>query len=166
MAAYDAVWKEAVLMAPTDKTFIDTLEISSPLLAQPIRVCNSFTNLVTGHGDFQPFYFELELPQVEPNTVPQLLVKIANVSATLREGLRQIKAATGATSVRYRRYQIADATGLPVLDEEMGIPLPVARVGIPMGSAFIAITCEPVNIVNIPLHKNLYTTARFPGLKT
>ena len=165
MATFDAAWAEANAYAPSDTIFIDTLEITNALLSPPIRVCNSFEQLATGEGTFLPFYFELDLPQIEPGSVPQLIIKIGNINKDLREGLRKIKQATGATQVRYRRYRMTDTATTPILDEEMAIPLPVSSISIPPAAAAITITCEPLNIVNLPLHKNLYTTARFPGLK-
>lgn len=164
MANWDEAWEEAAAYAPTDETYIDTLEITNTDLTTPIRVCNSYERLDVGGMHFQPFYFDITLPEVAANSVPQLQVQIGNFSTELRAALRLIKSSTSSTTVKYRQYRIT-ANGTAILGDYMDLPLPVATITIPTGGEMITVICEPTNIVNLPLHRQFYTTARFPGLK-
>ena len=71
MANWDEAWGEAAAYAPDDNTWIDTLEINNADLTTPIRVCNSFQPLVVGAITFQPFYFEITLPEVRQAACPR-----------------------------------------------------------------------------------------------
>lgn len=163
MANWDAAWEEAAAYAPADDVFIDTLEISNPKLVSAVRVCNSFEPLVVGGMTFQPFYFEISLPEVAASSLPQMKVGIGNFSAELRAALRLIKTSDTGTTVKYRQYRIENT--VPILGDYMDLPMPVASIDIPSGDAMISVTCEPTNIVNLPLHRKFYTVSHFPGLK-
>ena len=163
MANWDEAWEEAAAYAPVDEVYIDTLEISNAALTTPIRVCNSFEPLIVGAMTFQPFYFELSLPEMTAGSLPQMKVGIGNFSAELRAALRLIKSSNSGTTVKYRQYRIEN--NVPVLGDYMDLPMPVSSIDIPSGDAMISVTCEPTNIVNLPLHRKFYTISRFPGLK-
>ncbi|WP_020395354.1 DUF1833 family protein [Thiolinea disciformis] len=164
MATFDQAWAEAAASAPNDTVLIDTLEVAHAAFSAPLRVCNSFEPLAADGLTFQPFYFDLELPTVEAGTLPQLLVKINNLNKALREELRKAAKASTPATVQYRQYR--QVAGVNVLGEYMQIPLPVSSISIPTGGEFITLTCEPTNIVNLPLHRAYYTLERFPGLRS
>ena len=163
MSNWDEAWEEVAAYAPDDNTWIDTLEINNADLTTPIRVCNSFQPLIVGSMTFQPFYFEITLPEVTAGSLPQMKLSIGNFSAELRAALRLIKTSNSGTSVKYRQYRIVN--DVPTLGDYMDLPMPVSTIDIPSGDAMISVTCEPTNIVNLPLHRKFYTTSRFPGLR-
>ncbi len=163
--------KEAYASAPDDVVIIDTIEIRHPAFEAPIRVTTNGVpiqarleaNAPTDAGQvvtFESFPFEFQLPEVIDSGVPELSLKIDNVS---REILRNIELAMPepqVLEVTYRAFLDVDLLGGPQNDP----PLHMNITSIEADAMVVTAKASIVDFVNRTFPSQLYDDRRFPGL--
>lgn len=163
--------KEAYASAPSNIVVISTLEIRHPAFAEPIRVVNDYapvdamleSNAPLNPGQvvtFQAFSFELTLPEVMDKGVPELGIKIDNVS---REIIRNIELAIpqpDKLEVTYRAYLSNDLMSGPHNDP----PLHLTIVSIEADALAINAKASVADFINKKFPSKEYDETRFPGL--
>src|SRR6476620_3275326 len=94
----DQAIREAYAVAPNDVIDYHTLEFRHASFDNPIRVVRDFANLTaTLESDapedpsesvvFTGFSFDFELPEVGPDAVPEITIKIDNVSLEIEDAI-------------------------------------------------------------------------------
>lgn len=163
--------KEAYASAPNDVVIINTLEIRHPAFTAPIRVVSDYApvtamleyNAPADPGafvEYQPFAFELTLPEVMDKGVPELALKIDNVS---REILRNIELAMplpDKLEITYRAYLSNDLSTGPHNDP----PLHLTITSIEADATAITARASVADFINKKFPNQEYDETRFPGL--
>lgn len=163
--------KEAYASAPSDVVIINTLEIRHPAFTTPIRVVSDFVtvtarlevNAPVDGGvmvDFIPFAFELTLPEVMDRGVPELQLRIDNVS---REIIQNIELAMGLPEkleITYRAFLSNDLSGGPHNDP----PLHLTITSIEADAYSIQARASIADFVNKKFPNKEYDERQFPGL--
>lgn len=172
----DQAIKEAYASAPIDEVILDTLELRHPSfvddLGNPtaVRVVCGYENysltlepnapLQGGQTvEFIGCPFGFTLPEVGETSVPQLQIRIQNVSREVTKYLELASVSTVAIGVTYRPYLASDPSG-PQMDPPyyMTLSKVVADVFQITGTATIN------DVHNWPFPAEKYTPERFPGL--
>jgi hypothetical protein len=163
--------KEAYASAPSDVVVVNTLEIRHPAFTAPIRVVSDFTPVTARLEteapqdaglmvEFQPFAFELSLPEMTEKGVPELGLKIDNVS---REILQNIELAINLPQkleLTYRAFLSNDLASGPHNDP----PLHLTIVSIEADALSINAKASIADFINRKFPGEEYDEAKFPGL--
>lgn len=163
--------KEAYASAPSDVVIINTLEIRHPAFTAPIRVVSDYVPVTARletnaplNGDemveFTPFAFELTLPEITDRGVPELSLKIDNVS---REIIQNIELAMGLPDkleLTYRAFLSNDLSGGPHNDP----PLHLTITSIEADAHAVQARASIADFVNKKFPSKEYDERRFPGL--
>lgn len=164
--------KEAYASAPTDTIIVNTLELRHPAFTEPLRVVADFVPITAKLEDtapinagelvtFQPYSFEFTLPEVVDNGVPELVIRIDNVSREIIENIELAVPQTDKLEVTYRAFLSTDmATHGPHNDP----PLHLTIVSIEANSLSIEARASIVDFVNKKFPNQEYDDTRFPGL--
>lgn len=164
--------KEAYASAPTDLVIINTLELRHPAFIEPLRVVADFTPINAKLEDtaplnagevvtFQPYSFEFQLPDVIDSGVPELVIRIDNVSREIIENIELAIPQTDKLEVTYRAFLSSDmATHGPHNDP----PLHLTIVSIEANAMTIEARASIVDFVNKKFPNQEYDDTRFPGL--
>lgn len=163
--------KEAYASAPNNIVIVHTLEIRHPAFSEPIRVVNDYqpveaaleANAPLNPGElvtYQAFSFELTLPEVMEKGIPELGIKIDNVS---REIIRNIELAIpqpDKLEVTYRAYLSNDLAAGPHNDP----PLHLTITSIEADAFAINAKASIADFINKKFPNKEYDETRFPGL--
>lgn len=163
--------KEAYASADVSEVIVNTIEIRHPAFTEPIRVVSDFAPIearleTTAPSNpneivtFQPFSFELTLPEVMDKGVPELELKIDNVS---REILRNIELSMGLPDMlelTYRAYLSNDLLVGPHNEP----PLHLTIVSIEADAFAVVARASIANFVNKKFPSKEYDERQFPGL--
>lgn len=164
--------KEAYASADVSEVIINTIEIRHPAFTEPIRVVSDYApidakleaNAPLNGGEvvtFQPFAFELTLPEVMEKGVPEMMLQIDNVS---REIIRHIELAISLPDkleVTYRAYLYSDRlTNGPHNDP----PLHLTITSIEADAMAITARASIADFVNKKFPSKEYDENGFPGL--
>lgn len=163
--------KEAYASAPSDVVIINTIEIRHPAFEEPIRVVSDFVpvtamlepNAPVNGGEmvmFQAFAFELTLPEVMDRGVPELALRIDNVS---REIIKNIELAMGLPDkleLTYRAFLSNDLAGGPHNDP----PLHLTITSIEADALAVDARASIADFVNKKFPNKEYDERQFPGL--
>lgn len=104
----DAI-KEAYEYAPPDIIYWDTLEFDHTSFVTPIRIVNSFKELITLQGTFMPILFTSILPETNSGVRGELVIKIQAIPLDERKQIRSIASSRQKMTICYRQY-IAENT--------------------------------------------------------
>jgi hypothetical protein len=163
--------KEAYASAPSDIVIVNTIEIRHPAFDTPIRVVADFAPVTARleplaplNGgelvEFQAFAFELTLPEVMDRGVPELNLRIDNVS---REIIQHIELAMGLPEkleLTYRAFLSNDLDGGPHNDP----PLHLTITSIEADAMSINARASIADFVNKKFPSKEYDERQFPGL--
>lgn len=168
----DDALKEAYALAPTDVVTIDTLEIRHPAFTEPIRVVADYVPIEAkleasapeNAGEivtFQPYQFDLKLPDVTDNGIPDLTLIIDNVSREIVDNIELAIPQTDKLEVTYRAYLSDDLiTHGPHNDP----PLTLTINRIKANAVKVEGSASVVDFVNKKYPSEEYDENRFPGL--
>lgn len=168
----DEALKEAYANADTTEVVISTLELRHPAFTEPIRVVNDFVDIQAllettapeNAGEvvtFRAFSFELTLPELTDEGIPELNIKLDNVS---REITQHIELAIGVPEkleVIYRAYLASDLT---TAGPHNNPPLHLTITSIEATALSVDVTASLVDFVNKKFPTEEYDGNRFPGL--
>lgn len=163
--------KEAYASADTSVVVINTLELRHPAFTAPIRVVADYIPITARleaaaplNGgemvEFQPFAFEFTLPEVMEKGVPEMGIRIDNVS---REIMRNIELAIpqpDKLEVTYRAFLSNDLSFGPHNDP----PLHLTITSIEADAIAINAKATIADFVNKKFPSEEYDERKFPGL--
>lgn len=163
--------KEAYASAPTDVVIINTIEIRHPAFTEPIRVVSDYAPisarlepLAPSNGGevvtFQPFAFELTLPEVMDRGVPELSLKIDNVSREILENIELAMGIPDKLEVTYRAFLSNDLLSGPHNEP----PLHLDITAIEADALAISARASIADFVNRKFPSKEYDERQFPGL--
>lgn len=163
--------KEAYASAPTDVVIINTLEIRHPAFTEPIRVVSDYVpvdamleiDAPANPGEvvtFQAFAFDLTLPELMDKGVPELGIKIDNVSREIIQNIELAIPQPDKLEVTYRAYLSNDLLSGPHNDP----PLHLTIVSIEADAVAITAKASIADFINKKFPSNEYDETRFPGL--
>ena len=161
----DAAIREAYASVPDRMVYYDTLELNHPSFTDPVRVVNSYDPLTVTDPDlgtltFQPCAFRFKLPEVKPNTVPELVVEIDNVSREIGRALHDaVYNSTDPITLLYRNYA-DDGTAQAVF----AFPYPMVLKSVTIDKYRVQGKAAFPDLVNRQFPNETYSLARFPGL--
>lgn len=85
---------QAMLAQETGEVFLICLTISHPTLAAPYYLVNDYNSLVrsvnSANVTFQPFAFDVSLPNEQDDQLPQVTVTIDNIDNEILQAIRTI----------------------------------------------------------------------------
>ncbi len=168
--------KEAYASVPSDEIIHDTLELYHPAFVDdggdpaPIRVVCDTQDLSAyleadapiNPGEEVTFIglpFELELPDVDEQTLGQLVISIDNVSGEITKNIELSMQTPDKIRVIYRPYLSSDLSG-----PQMNPPLYMYINKIQVGTFRIKASAGFGDIMNKKFPANTYTMEEFPGL--
>lgn len=163
--------KEAYASAPSDIVIVNTLEIRHPAFTAPIRVVSDFVavtakleaNAPLNAGEmveFLPFAFELSLPEMTDKGVPELGLRIDNVSREIMEHIELASPLPDKLEITYRAYLSNDLSSGPHNDP----PLHLTIISIEADAVAITAKASVVDFINKKFPNQEYDENRFPGL--
>jgi hypothetical protein len=169
--------REAYASAPSGVVVIHTLEFRHPnfidQFGTPVAI-----RAVLGHDSleakleadapqnageyviFIPMGFELELPNIEHIAVPEIVISIDNVSRELEDNLTLAAASPYPVEVTYRPYLNTDLT-----EPQMNPPLTMTLISAEADDFRVTARATYGNAANILCPREVYNTARFPGIQ-
>ena len=162
--------KEAYASAPNDVVIISTLEIRHPAFTAPIRVVSDYVPVTAkleasapiDAGDmvtFQPFAFELSLPEMTDKGVPELGLRIDNVSREILEHIELAMPLPDKLEITYRAYLSNDLTSGPHNDP----PLHLTIISVEADAMSVTAKASVVDFINKKFPNQEYDETRFPG---
>lgn len=163
--------KEAYASAPSDVVIISTLEIRHPAFTTPIRVVSDYVavmarleaNAPQNAGElvvFQPFAFELSLPELSDKGVPELGLRIDNVSREILENIELAIPLPDLLDITYRAYLSNDLVSGP----HNNPPLTLTINHIEADAQAINAKASIADFINRKFPNQEYDETRFPGL--
>lgn len=163
--------KEAYASAPSDIIIVNTLEIRHPAFTAPIRVVSDFVSVTAkleanaplNAGEmveFLPFAFELSLPEMTDKGVPELGLRIDNVSREIMEHIELASPLPDKLEITYRAYLSNDLSSGPHNDP----PLHLTIISIEADAVAITAKASVVDFINKKFPNQEYDENRFPGL--
>lgn len=159
-----AAIKEAYATAPSNVVYLETLEISHPLVTPSIylvkdRVNHDFTLETAAVKTFRACSFRLTLPTSGESGVQEIGIAIDNVDRAIGDFLNTVKESLTPASLTFRPYLSTDPT-TPQMNPPLVLFLRDAVVNVfeVTGKATFA------DILNKRFLSQLYTRERFPSL--
>lgn len=163
--------KEAYASAPSDVIPIDTLEIRHPAFTAPIRVVSDFvpvtarleSNAPINAGEmveFLPFAFELSKPEMTDQGIPELGLRIDNVSREIIAHIELALPLPDKLEITLRTYLDTDLSSGPQNDP----PLHLTIVSIEADAVSIMARASVIDFINKKFPNQEYDENRFPGL--
>lgn len=162
--------KEAYAAAPTSEVLLHTLEFRHADFTAPIRVVLDHQDWnLTLEGDapanpgesvtFVGFAFDVQLPDVETNPAPEVVITIDNVTPDIEDNLRLAAQSATPVSVTYRPYLASDPSA-PQMDPPLHLTLLAAKAD----NHRVTARAGFVDVANKAFPAEEYTAVRFPGL--
>lgn len=165
-----AALKEAYASAPSGIVIMHTLEFRHNNFTAPIRVVldhQSFIGRLEASAPLNPseevtfvaFAFEFQLPEVQNNADPEIVISMDNVSRDIEDALAMAVASPYKIEVTYRPYLSTDNTA-----PQMNPPLTLTVNHIEADDFKVTARASFGNASNKSFPSELYNGTRFPGL--
>lgn len=165
-SSYSDALKEAYATNPVGSVQYHTLELRHPDFTAPIYVVNDDSDLTatleTGETvTFVRFSFQLVLPEVDAQALPQMTLQLDNVTREMITHIRQAMLSSHKITVLHRIYDADDLSGPqndpPQEADILTISADVFRVRCQAGYA---------TMMNRSFPPDTYDLQRWPGLYT
>jgi len=154
----DAI-KQAYEFAPADEIYYDTLQLDNDCFTEPIKVVNSYEELVTNQGTFLPVRFDFKLPEVGSGIRGQMTITVMGVPLSARNIIRVAASQTYVTTVTYRQYLKGD------MDPSAYFPVPLSVQKITENYAGIEFTAVVPDLTALYFPRRLMDTTNLPGAR-
>lgn len=175
MSYKDAI-KEAYATSDLSEIILDTLELrhpnfvgsdGNPTAVRIVRAYESYNlrlenNAPVNGGQvvtFVPCAFDFTMPSFEEGSVPELQIKVDNVSREMTKYIEEAASSIVPIGITYRPYLASDVNG-PQMDPPYHFTLSKVIVDIFQ----ITGTATMNDVTNWPFPSEKYTPSRFPGL--
>lgn len=163
--------KEAYASAPSDVVIVSTLELRHPAFTEPLRVVLDHapvtarleTTAPYNPGalvEFQPYAFELTLPEVLDTGIPEMGIRIDNVSQEIIKNIELAMPSPQKLEVTYRAFLSNDLTSGPQNDP----PLTMNIISIEADAVSIQARASVIDFINKKFPGVTYDDVKFPGL--
>lgn len=154
---------EAYALAPSSVEIVETLELRSEALEEPMYLVSGRLNRVMKvDGEdktFKAVSFTLDMPTTDEDGLQELSVTISNIGNKVVEFCEVALRARAEVEIRYSPYRLDDITK-PMLDPRLRLFLEdVSADGLELTGR-----ANPMNFANLQFPNQIYTRARFPGL--
>jgi len=171
----DAI-KEAYASAPTDTVILHTLEFRHSAFTQPLRVVydnRQWSGYLEADApedggqlvNFSPYTFEIKLPEVTDSGLPELEIKIDNVTQEIQEQIEAAAVTSEQVELTYRPFLSSDVNGSGYLNgPQMDPPMHLVITFIKADVLKITATASFGDISNKLFPVEIYTPDNFPGL--
>ena len=149
-----SVLRRAIYSEGTERTVIALAEVSSPSFGSPLRFTTDGRPTVHNGQTYEPFGFQIQLPDDREASQPRAIFAVPNVSHEIVALLRSIE---GPADVRLT----------VVLDDnpnriERG-PWDFKLTGVTYDRNFVRGTLQPDTLLNEPYPSQVYNTIDYPG---
>ena len=162
--------KEAYASAPSDDVILSTLELWHPSFTDPIRVvCDTqdFSAFLEADAPrdggqevtFIGLPFDFSLPDVDDQSLGQLVISIDNVSTEITKNVELAMQSPEKIQAIYRPYLQSDPSG-----PQMNPPFYMYIKTISVGMFRIEARAGFQDILNRKFPSKIYTLDEFPGL--
>lgn len=149
---------KAMFARETDEVFLVTMRITHASFAT-IRIVNNTEPVTKADGTYQPFPFNLILPEDTDETVPQITVQFDNIDEMITDAIRTISGERPMCS-----FEVILASQPDVI--EAG-PFNFAIMGANYNAKSVECTLGfEEDILNQSVPSGIYTPANSPGLYT
>jgi hypothetical protein len=81
---------KAMLAQETGEVFLICLTMSHPSLNEPYLLVNDQVPLIRAAGTFQPFAFDVSLPNEQYDSLPQVTMTIDNIDTRILQAIRNL----------------------------------------------------------------------------
>lgn len=164
MSSYRDAIKEAFATAQSDVALLETIELTHPELAEPIRLVANSTDLKAQIETnqvvvFKRCAFKFRLPAAGENGHQTLTLTLDNVDRQISQFVRHAAGYHEPITVIYRPYLSNDLT-YPQMDPPLMLTLSSVSMNLyqVVGKAVFA------DVINKKFLNQLYTRERFPSL--
>lgn len=168
----DEALKEAYASADVTEVIVSTLELRHPAFSEPIRVVNDFVDVDAllestapeNAGEvvtFRAFSFELNMPELTEEGIPELGIKLDNVSREITNNIELAIGVPEKLEVIYRAYLSSDLT---THGPHNNPPTHLTITSIEATALSVEVTASLVDFVNKKFPSEDYDGNRFPGL--
>lgn len=159
-----AAIRECFARAKVTVRQINTLEMTHPAIAEPLRIVQGFQELeCTLENDevvtFQPVPFSFKLPASGENGLQELQLQIDNVDNQAGDFCRAALSSPDPVICYFRPYLSTDLT-----DPQMVPPLRLFLLNVKINSTTVTARAASQNFLNQPYPSEDYTVEDFPGL--
>jgi hypothetical protein len=163
--------KEAYASADSSVVVVNTLELRHPAFTTPIRVVADYIPVTAKLEDtapidpgemveFQPFAFEFTLPEVMEKGIPEMGIRIDNVSREIMQHIELAMPQPDKLEVTYRAFLSNDLSFGPHNDP----PLHLTITAIEADATSISAKAAIADFVNKKFPGEEYDERKFPGL--
>lgn len=163
-AALTAALREAYALATSNAVVLDTLQLHHPILGTDLFLVNdrqnhTFTLENAEQHEFVGRAFQLSLPAINADGLPEMSLAIDDVGNQVSSFLKLLLGSQVALEITYRPY-FSDTPGAPQMDPPLVMYLRGARKQGPtvQGRATFA------DLVNKKFPRQRYDRSRFPSL--
>lgn len=155
--------KEAYALSPQGELPLETLEISHPLVGDPIylvidRVGHTFG--VDGVDKvFDACGIRMSLPEAGDNGIQELSIGIDNVDRRISDFINTVKQSNVRVSVKYRLYLLSDPS-----TAQNDPPIHLSLTDVNVNDIEVTGKATFADVVNKSFPTVFYTRRQFPGL--
>lgn len=156
--------KEAYASAPSAVVYLETLQLSHPLVGTDIflvndRVGHTMTLETAVPKVFRACAFRMALPASGDGGIQELSLAIDNVGREISDFINTVRDSLSPVSVTYRPYLSTDLT-----TPQMDPPLVLNLTDIVVTAVEVTGRATFADIINRKFPTDFYTRSRFPGL--
>jgi hypothetical protein len=156
--------KEAYASAPTGVVYLETLQISHPLVVEDIflvndRVNHAMTLETAVVKNFRACSFRMALPASGDTGLQELSLTIDNVGREISDFMTTVRDSLDPVVITYRPYLSTDLT-----TPQMDPPLVLNLTDVVVTAAEVSGRATFADIINRKFPTDFYTRSRFPGL--
>lgn len=161
---YQAAYKEALASAKKGVAEIDTIEVSHPLIAEPIRMCSGgIQRILTIEGvpeTFEPAGFSLQIPDTDDSGFQDLNIAMDNIDRQVSDFLESVSESQDPVIITYRPFLSNDSA---TMQSNSALVLELRRASI--GEIQVTGTARASNMSNKEFPSIRYNKQLFPNLK-
>ena len=156
--------KEAMVCAPSDDVYLETLEIRHASIAEPIYLVRNREDITATLETsdvvvFEAAAFRMALPASGDNGLQELTLAVDNVDRRVSDFFSNAKNYQTPVQCTYRPYLLSDLS-----EPQMNPPLVLYLSDISITLFEVTAKASFVDLLNKKFPSELYTRARFPSL--
>lgn len=148
--------RAAIFAQQTGEVFVVLLDLEHPAFTSPVRVCSDNRRVVSGGYAYDPFPFDITLPDETEDSPPRVSLRIDNVDRRIVSEIRRVSGAPVRVVVRVVLASSPDTV-------EAG-PFEFALRDVTYDEQAVEGTLMYEDLLNEPFPADSFTPARFPSL--
>lgn len=151
-----AAARAALYAGQTGEVFVVLLDVEHPSFVAALRVCSDNRPTVSGGNTYEPFPFDITLPDENEEAPPRVTLRIDNVDRRVVSEIRRIVGAPARVIVRVVLASSPDTV-------EAG-PFEFTLRDVSYDAQAVEGTLMFEDILNEPFPSDTFTPSRFPSL--